>query len=234
MADPLQNALEVFSAPIEGVIIALGQGIAEAQRALDENSIRTQAELDADPIASRNGLQATWYQFPRVDLTLKLALTVTTQPPPPPGPAAGGVPAGGAPAAPVSSALRLIAQPVSAAFQNHFNYDASAASTITLAIVPVPPPQGGQQGTVAPRMARDAARAAALATGKFTYAKDGQGNPLKDKNGVLVPAPNLRLDVNYNAFARTWYVLQYDSATPAQAVVVAVDDATGVARLVSS
>ena len=41
--DPLANAVETFSAPIESVIIALGQGIADAQKALDNNSIAVAA-----------------------------------------------------------------------------------------------------------------------------------------------------------------------------------------------
>ena len=57
----------------------LGKGISEAQAALDRNSIATQSAIDADPQLSSAGLQATWYQFPRVDLQLKLALTIAEQ-----------------------------------------------------------------------------------------------------------------------------------------------------------
>lgn len=149
---PLQDAVEVFSAPIEGVIVALGKGIAEAQAALDRNSILTQETYDSDPQLAPYGLQATWYQFPRVDLQLRLAMTVTEDR------------TTAAPAAlrrlPVAlstqlSALRLVAQPASAAYQNHFNYDAQAASTITLSIVPVPSPRAADQGTVQPHLTPD-------------------------------------------------------------------------------
>ena len=40
--DPLANAVETFSTPIELLIIALGQGIAQAQQAMDQNSIQMQ------------------------------------------------------------------------------------------------------------------------------------------------------------------------------------------------
>ena len=89
MADPLnplQNTIEVFSTSIETFVAALGKGISDAQRALDANSIQTQEALDSDPIASRYGLQASWYQFPRVELSLRLAVTVaqaSAAPPPP-------------------------------------------------------------------------------------------------------------------------------------------------------
>src|SRR5438128_6991815 len=77
--DPFKNAAEVFSAPIEGVIVALGKGIGEAQNALDLSSLKMQETIDADPSLARLGLQATWYQFPRVELQLKLALTVVEE-----------------------------------------------------------------------------------------------------------------------------------------------------------
>ncbi len=54
MATPLADTLETFSAPIESVIIALGQGIALAQQALDKNSISTQEKIDSDPVLHRS------------------------------------------------------------------------------------------------------------------------------------------------------------------------------------
>ena len=220
--NPLEQAVEVFSAPIEGVIVALGKGISEAQAALDRNSIATQSAIDADPQLSSAGLQATWYQFPRVDLQLKLALTIAEQQ----GVAARPVPA----ALDVVAArpLRLVAQPVSAAYQNHFNYAADAASTITLSIVPVPPPRSGDQTTAPPRMTPDQVRAAALSSrAKFTTARDS--------SGAVVPAASLRFDINFNAVSRSWYVLQYDAANAAATpIVVSVDDATGVVNVIST
>jgi hypothetical protein len=227
MADnPLETAVETFSAPIESVIVALGRGIAEAQAALDQNSIKTQEALDTDPVLSHFGLQATWYQFPRVDLQLKLALTVTEErtATPQAGPTAVGPIARLALARPV----RLVAQPVSAAYQNHFNYNAQASSQITLSIVPVPPPRAADQAAIAPRLGPDEVQKAALSSSaKFATTTDPTGNP--------IPDPKLRFDINFNAAARAWYVLQYDPADPtAKAVVVTVDDATGSVRVISA
>jgi hypothetical protein len=43
----------------------------------------------------------------------------------------------------------------------------------------------------------------------------------------------LRFDVNFNAAARIWYVLQYDPAdATAKAVVVSVDDVTSSVRVI--
>jgi len=44
--DPVTKATEVFSAPIQGVIAALGRGIAEAQTALDRGSVQAQEEIE--------------------------------------------------------------------------------------------------------------------------------------------------------------------------------------------
>jgi hypothetical protein len=222
--NPLQDAVEVFSAPIEGVIIALGKGIALAQAALDQNSIQTQEQLDTDPLLAPYGLQAAWYQFPRVDLQLKLSLTVTenrtTASP------AAVVAAPHVPITALSTGLRLVAQPVSAAYQNHFNYDAEAASTITLSIVPVPPPRSTDQGVVQPRMTATDVQAAAFASAAGFAT-------VKNADGTVVPAPNLLFSVNFNAAARTWYVLQYSPVDPGR-TVVAVDDTTGLVRIIST
>jgi hypothetical protein len=46
---PLATAVETFAAPIESLIIALGQGLAQAQQGLDQNSIQAQEAIDTDP-----------------------------------------------------------------------------------------------------------------------------------------------------------------------------------------
>ena len=226
MADnPLANVVEVFSTPIEGVIVALGKGIADAQNALDQNSVKTQEAIDADPVLSRQGVQATWYQFPRVDLRLKLALTVVEDTP---APTAAPSLAPGASMPALAVARRLIAQPVSAAYQNHFNYNAEASSEITLSIVPVPAPRAADQSAIPPRMTAGQVQTAALASPAAFVTTT-------DSNGTKIPVASLRFDVNFNAAARTWFVLQYDPANPAaKAVVVAVDDVTGSVRVIST
>ncbi len=245
--DPIVNAVETFSAPMENLIAAVGQGIANAQRQLDLNSVQMQETIDADPVLSQYGLQATWYQFPKVDLQLTMSMSVvgeqdTSSGPAPAAPAAGASP-------PVSALaftnFRVVAQPISASFQSHFNYTGQAASQINLSIVPVPGPRPSNQVTIPPRMIDappqqlDATtklinvRAAAFGSGaKFLTTKDPQTN-------AIVPAATdaqnniLRCDVNYNAMSRTWYVLQYAPANKnVVPVVVAVDDATGAVRII--
>ena len=237
--DPLENAMESFSAPIEAVISALGQGIAQAQRALDLNSVQMQETIDSDPVLSQYGLQAPWYQFPKVDLQLTMSLTVaeedtTTQNAPSPPAAVRGL----SPKLSSASfrAIRLIAQPVSASFQSHFNYSGQAASQVNLSIVPVPAPRPGDQVTLPPKMqTADVQKAALTSTAKFVTKKDAQGNLNPAPTDSQSPPNSLRFDVNFNASSRTWYVLQYAPANKAVApVVVAVDDASAAVRIIST
>ena len=74
MAD-VGNVVEVFSAPLEGLVAALGRDISSAQAELDRNALRAQEEIDSDPQLAGLGLQAPWHQLPRVDFQVKLALT---------------------------------------------------------------------------------------------------------------------------------------------------------------
>jgi hypothetical protein len=240
MATPitaLDNAVEQFSAPIESVIIALGQGIAEAQKALDKNSIATQEAIDSDPVLSQYGLQATWYQFPTVSLQLKMSLTITqdqTQSSPSSAsPNVAGPHVALSPALLAPARLRLIAQPLSASFQNQFNYDSQAATQVNLTIVPVPPPKSGNQVTSPPQMTEAAVVAVAESTAQtagtpFITNKNSQGQ-IEDSSGNVYT-----ISTTYNATSGTWYVLEYAPSNPTiSAIAVAVDDATQTGRVVT-
>jgi hypothetical protein len=218
--DPFANAVESFSAPMEQLIIALGQGLATAQNDLDRNSIQTQEAIDADPILSQYGLQATWYQFPTVTLQLKMSLSIAEE--------QTSTTSGGT--SPLPRRIRLVAQPLSASFQKQFDFDAQAATEINLTIVPVPPPRNANAlNSPSTSMTQDAVTAKALAsTAPFVRVKNAQGQIVDPAGNVYVMA------VNFNASARLWYVIQYApsnaSITP---IVVAVDDATQTVRQIS-
>lgn len=248
MGDPLANAIESFSVPIESLIAAVGQGIADAQRQMDLNSVQMQEQIDSDPVLSQYGLQATWYQFPKVDLQLTMSMTVAedqTVSSSPASPAPQGTPATAASPL-LFNKIRVVAQPVSASFQNHFNYSGTAASQINVSIVPVPGPKPGDKITIPPRMvdtppmqldapteAINVQAAAYASSAKFITAKDPQTN-------AIIPAANdgkgnaLRCDVNFNSVSRIWYVLQYAPANKAVTpAIVAIDDATAAVRVIS-
>jgi hypothetical protein len=121
--------------------------------------------------------------------------------------------------------VKLIAQPVSASYQNRFNYDVQAASTIKLTVVPVPPPAAGGQAVAPANLSPEDVQALAL--------KSSAGFKTVTQAGQAVPDPKLRFDVNFNGAARVWYVLQYDPADPTlKAIVVAIDDVTSKVRVI--
>jgi hypothetical protein len=209
------NVVEVFSAPLEGLIAALGRDISSAQAELDRNALKAQEEIDSDPQLAGLGLQAPWHQLPRVDFQLKLALSTAAEAP---------AERAGAGAQLRPSAIRLLAQPVSAAYQNHFNYDVSGSSELSISLVPVPPPQVAAESTMPARLAPEDAQSLALGV---------RGAGFRKRRGE--PASGFRLDTNFNPLTREWFVLQYDPKAPdKRPVVAAVDDATGAVRMIRS
>lgn len=212
MADEIDRINDLLSAPMESVIVALGVGIARAQQELDRHSIETQRQINEDPLLSEYGLQATWYQMPRTELELTIAITMEdeeggTQPSALP---AGGL-ATGLQALPLK---RLNFQPVNATYANQFSYDVQAASKVKLSIVPVPPPAA--DAAVTPKLNRE--EVVTTATPHLVTEEDGTTMP-----------PDARLAVNFNGQARLWFVLQYrleDDELHRLALVV-VDDDTG-------
>lgn len=200
MANGTQRISELLSAPMAAVITALGVGIANAQRELDKNSIATQREIDEDPVLSDLGLQATWYQMPRAELELTMAIAFEERPKT--------TATAAAPISPVAlSRLKEIHfQPVNALYANQFNYNVNASSKLKLTIVPVPPPAA--ETAVTPRLSRDEVLAVA--------------------QPKLSTDPNARLAVNFNGQGRLWFVMQ-SKLTGDQIqrlVLVVIDDDT--------
>jgi hypothetical protein len=211
MTNGTNRIAELLSAPMEAVVVALGVGVARAQRELDRFSIETQREINEDPMLSELGLQASWYQMPRAEFELTTAIALDEQEP------AERTPAG--PATPRARVLeryrlkQLHLQPINAVYANQFAYDVQASSKLKLIFVPVPPPAA--ETAVAPRLTRE--QVIALA----------QPNLVNEADGSL--QKGTRLAVNFNGQGRIWFILQYklqDDETVRVALVV-VDDDTG-------
>jgi hypothetical protein len=206
------------------VIGAVVQGVSNAQTALDQSSLANQQAIDANPELAGKELQAPWYQLARTDVQLKLAFSVAEGEPAPPAPPQSAAAIPEITPALNLQALHLIAQPVSAAYQNHFNFNAQAASTISLSLAPVPPPLP-PSGSVAPaQLSAEEVQALALQSDAGFRTKPG---PQRTR----VPSDALRFAMQYNPSARTWYVHQYDPGDPSSATVAAVDDVTRQTRV---
>ncbi|WP_431285522.1 hypothetical protein ACQW02_12235 [Humitalea sp. 24SJ18S-53] len=119
---------EVLIQPLADVLARLGEGVAQAQRAMDLNAIATQTLIDNDPVLSETGLQATWYHMPEVTLELRMSLSLRRE---------NDVKAGRV----VASRLKLLAAPFNASVQNTQGFDMAGTSLLKARIVAIPPPQ---------------------------------------------------------------------------------------------
>jgi hypothetical protein len=210
MSDPVQRVTDMLSAPMEAVIIALGAGIAQAQRELDRFALQTQREIDEDPELAEAGLQATFYQIPRAELELTIAIALEEEQRPP-----AAVPHSATTRALQPYRLRqLQLQPVNATYKNQFNYDVNAASKLKLTIAPVPPP--ASDTGLAPRLS--ATEVQKIAAGQLVPGPNNE-----------IPAPDTRLATNFNVQRRLWFVLQYriTGDSTARVALVVIDDLTG-------
>jgi len=170
---------DLVSAPVEELLVALGSGIGRAQAELDRHSIETQSRIDEDPVLAQYGLQATWYQIPRTELELKVAVAMGRQETTTRGLVAG-----------VARPLpKLWAQPVNARYSSQFHFDVNAASTVKLSIAAVPPP--GQAAVATPLRTREEV----LERARSLLVKEG---------GDIAG----RVTINYSAGQGAWFVVQ--------------------------
>ncbi|MCL4102506.1 DUF4332 domain-containing protein [Fibrobacter sp. HC4] len=108
---------------LSSVITELGKGVAQAQRALDENSMAIQNEILQNDRLYSAGMQATWYVMPEVEFTMKIDYAVSKE-----RSMTGQV---------LSSEISIA--PSNATFSNLFKSSKKEESTIKLRIVPIPP-----------------------------------------------------------------------------------------------
>ena len=119
--------VEVLIEPLSKVLAYTGKAVAEAQLALDRNSINTQILIENHEVLKNFDLRATWYHMPEVNLELKMSLSVELQ----------------------EEETRkgkawkktLFSAPLNASYQRSFDYNVAGASTIKAKIVSLPPPR---------------------------------------------------------------------------------------------
>lgn len=208
MANGTEKIADLLSAPMEAVIVALGVSIARAQQELDRHSMDTQRQINEDPQLADIGLQAPWYQMPKVELELTMAIAMEERKTASPSSPASPAPRQLAAAAVLEKypIKQLYLQPVNATYNNQFNFNVNASSKVKLTIVPVPPP--GSETGVTPILTRE--------------------QVLKIADGALVKDKDARLTVNFNGQSKLWYVVQYkpEGDQTVRLALVVVDDET--------
>jgi hypothetical protein len=134
---------ELLAAPIGDLISAIGRGIADAQGAMDAQTIENlRAVYTRDgalfEVLRAIGYRPTWYHIPEVTAEVSVALTLR-------GEASSSGSQG-------SAGLVMYAAPIDAAYTSRFNYDLQAASVVKFRVVPVPPSAAAEALRVAPKI----------------------------------------------------------------------------------
>ncbi|ETA80826.1 DUF4332 domain-containing protein [Youngiibacter fragilis] len=113
-----------FFSGIKDIMVDIGEGIAEAQHALDLSSMDIQNSILDDPELAAYGFNASWYTIPEATFTLKMEYAVTEE----------------KSSSGTTTIRRFLVSPSNARYNNYFKSQESASSTISMRFVPIPPP----------------------------------------------------------------------------------------------
>ncbi len=146
---------EVVASPLGDVIASVGEGVADAQQALDEGSLAKSLEIyseggeEALRVLREIGYRPTFYALPETTGEVRVSMRL------------GKSAAGAGARRPAANALqpavvaqlarigrnvafkpKIYATPVDASYANRFGYQANISAKLTFKIVPVPAPDG--------------------------------------------------------------------------------------------
>ncbi len=130
------HAKDAFAAPLGDFIASIGEGVGEAQAALDEGSLRQTLEIyNSNPDKSHEtlkmlrdvGYQPTFYTIPKTTAKAKISLSISQQN------------AGIVNSKNKAFRPKMYATPVNASNTNKYNMSLNATAEIEFDIVPVPP-----------------------------------------------------------------------------------------------
>ncbi len=148
---------DVTASPLGDVIAAVGEGVAEAQQALDEGSLAKTLEIyteggdDLLKVLKDIGYRPTFYTLPETTGEVKVALQLGNvgQPTPAATTAKKLRPELSAKLSRVGMNVapkpRIYASMVDGGYANRYSYQADISAKLTFKIVPVPPPEGADE-----------------------------------------------------------------------------------------
>jgi hypothetical protein len=134
MAKSNQELTDALSAPLGEFISSIAKGVADAQQAMDMNTIETFRSVymdDQDTLEELRqlGYQPTWYRIPELTAEIQMALSIN----------ATALETGNQPGNGRANKFALLAAPVDASYVNSYNYNIQGSSKVKFTIVPVPP-----------------------------------------------------------------------------------------------
>jgi len=183
MADLRKLARDIGSAPLGDLIASVGEGVAEAQAALDTGSLQQTLALyseddDLTRVMRETGYRPTFYTIPETEGELTLSLTVTgregTTRPMRAAPATTAAAAASTLRAADLSVLRrpaprLYAAPVDGGYSNSYSYQSAVGAKVKFRIVAVPPPAEAEALRVIPDFAALDTEAATALAARFDF-----------------------------------------------------------------
>jgi len=153
MSNTIKNLVhDVVASPLGDIIASVGEGVAEAQQALDDGSLAKTLEIYSEGneetlrVLREIGYRPTFYALPETTGEVRVSLQL--------GKSAQGASSGSSTAQPIINAQlsrlgrnisakpRLYATPVDAGYANRYGYQANVSAKLTFKIVPVPAPDG--------------------------------------------------------------------------------------------
>ncbi len=172
MSDSILDFEDEFFIKFDEIIVLIAKGVAEAQEALDKQTLLIQESINADPKLSALGLQATWYQIPEVTASIKVAVAIKKK------------------IVEEKSVTNMFFCPFNATYKSEFDFDFQGTSEMSFKIVPVPSPVAASYRTVPDLTGKSKGEAttaltdADLVLGDVTYEES-------EKEGVIGqnPAP---------------------------------------------
>ena len=187
---------DVVASPLGDVIASVGEGVAEAQQALDEGSLAKTLEIYSESseetlrVLREIGYRPTFYVLPEtvgeVRVSLKLGnigqtgMSATRK--------ATIQPQVGAQLARIGRNIgikpRIYATPVDAGYANRYGYQANISAKLTFKIVPVPAPDGADELRIVPDL-----RGIAVSDATLLLEQVGLEAEVRDSDGNLVEEP---------------------------------------------
>lgn len=167
--DPAKFLSEIFSIPIGDMIASVGQGVATAQAAMDDASIKaTLAVYSASDdeglkVLRSIGYQPVFYAIPKASGKMMVALSMYSE------------------TTAEGSRPRLMASPLNPNITNKYGFTGSASAEVTFDIVPVPP---NEQIRQTPDLLTKTAEDAAITLGELGLHAD-----FVDDAGTVLPLP---------------------------------------------
>lgn len=146
--NPIQLFSELLGSPLGELISSVGQGVGDAQAALDQGALqqtldiydfskdseRSNEELNLINLIREMGYQPTFYTIPETEVEAQISLSLDLK---------------SEQTAPTSgytlSKYKINATPLNAGNMNRYGLQANAMAKLKFKIVPVPPPQGSAE-----------------------------------------------------------------------------------------